>query len=68
MISDNPHATVGFVLAARAVYTIRYGHYNTADGSARRFRDIALKLADRYGEALTTNELELEMNKETVSR
>ena len=62
MISNNPGATIGFVLAARAVYTTRYGCYDTADGSTQRFRDIALQLADRYGEALTTNELKLEMD------
>lgn len=68
MVCDNPHATVGFVLAARAIYATRHGSFDTRDGDTRQFRDIATELANKYGEALTTNEMKLEMDMEKVRR
>lgn len=62
LIAENPYATVGFILAARAVYAARYGAYDSCNGGSPRFNSIAKKIANRYGEALNTNELKLEMD------
>jgi hypothetical protein len=49
------------VQAAKAVYASRYGIYNTSDGSTPRFKNIALKLSEKYGDMLTAAELRSEM-------
>lgn len=68
LLADNPHSSFGFMVAAKAVYASRYGIYNTSDGSTPRFRNIALTLANKYGEMLTATELRFEMKVAHVIR
>ena len=56
MMRQNPGASVGFTLAAKAVYASRHGAWNGDDVSA-----IARDLKARYGESLTVAEVRREM-------
>jgi hypothetical protein len=62
IVYDNPHATVGFVLAARAVYATRHGSFDTRDGDTPRFRRLACEMANKYGQQMTTEEMKFEMD------
>lgn len=66
MISDNPRATVGFVLAARAVYAAKHGAFDTKDDDTPRFRRLACEMANKYGQSLTTTEMKFEMDMQKV--
>ena len=68
MIRQNPGATVGFVLAARAIYAAKNGVYDTRDGNSPKVRNLALNVANRYGEALTTDDLRIEMDIQKVNK
>ena len=58
LLSGNPNATVGFSLAAQAVYSSRFGVFEKSDDE---YRQIASNLKAKYGENLTVNEVISEM-------
>jgi hypothetical protein len=61
LLDRNPNASIGFSLAAAAVYAARFGVCETEDRGTPEFREIALCLKSRYGETLTPDEIRLEM-------
>lgn len=63
MLTRNPNASVGFTLAAQAVYAAKFGMFdpNSEDHEEIEYRDIALRLRDKYGESLSVSEVRLEM-------
>jgi hypothetical protein len=64
MLNRNPNASVGFTLAAAAVYTAKYGICEAEQHSTPEFREIALSLKRKYGETLTADEVREEMDHE----
>lgn len=68
LLADNPNASFGFMLAARAVYATKFGIFNIPDGSTPKFKRIALNLANKYGEMLTTAEVRSEMRIAAVNK
>ncbi len=65
LLARNPNATIGFALAAQAVYAARHGSFdgpNESDGTNMdEFRAIARSLKQKYGENLTREQVEAEM-------
>ena len=65
MMNQNPNATVGFSLAAQAVYAAKYGNYpgpNESEGTdVSAWEQIAHSLISKYGENLTADEVRSEM-------
>ena len=61
LLASNPNASVGFTLAAQAVYAAKYGQYITGDTGREEYRNIARCLKQKYGEVLSTDEVRLEM-------
>lgn len=61
LLDQNPSASVGFTLAAAAVYAARYGVCEPAQHGTDEWRQIALKLKSDYGENLSTDEVRAEM-------
>jgi hypothetical protein len=55
LLDQSPSASVGFSLAAAAVYAARYGACEPEDHGTGKFRQIARDLKTRYGETLTTD-------------
>ena len=70
MLDANPSATVGLLLAARAVYATRYGDADEAiiNENHDRFSEIARELRSRYGENLTADEVRYEMSADFCRR
>lgn len=64
LLSSNPNATVGFTLAAQAVYASRHGEFNanSDDHNDEAYRGIARDLKHKYGENLTREQVETEMS------
>ncbi len=63
LLASNPNASVGFTLAAQAVYAARNGEFdpNADDHNDEEYRNIARSLKQRYGENLTREQVETEM-------
>jgi len=65
LLSSNPNSTVGFSLAAQAVYAAKNGNYpgpNESDGTdVSAWKTIARELKSKYGENLTADEVRVEM-------
>jgi hypothetical protein len=65
LFQRNPNTTVGFSLAAQAVYAAMYGDFpgpNEDDGTdVDEYRRICRDLRQKYGENLTVSEVRLEM-------
>lgn len=61
LLDRNPSASVGFSLAAAAVYATRFGFCEAEQHGTNEFQDIARDLRVRYGENLTTDEVRREM-------
>lgn len=61
LLSRNPNATVGFSLAASAVYAARFGSCEAADRSTPEWKRIARQLRQRYGDELSMAEVVAEM-------
>ncbi len=63
LLASNPGATVGFTLAAQAVYASRHGEFdpNAEDHNDDAYRAIARTLKRKYGENLTRAQVETEM-------
>ena len=70
MLDANPSASVGLLLAARAVYAARYGDADerTINENHDRFSEIARELRSRYGENLTADEVRYEMSADFCRR
>ena len=64
LLFSNPNAAVGFTLAAQAVYAARNGEFNpnAEDHNDEEYRTIARELKRSYGENLTRDQVEAEMN------
>lgn len=63
LLDQNPSASVGFALAASAVYAARYGSCEAPDHGTEEWREIARDLKSRYGENLDTDQVRSEMGK-----
>jgi len=61
MMDRNPHTSVGFTLAASAVYAARHGVCETEHKGSDEWRAIALDLKARYGESLSAAQVIAEM-------
>lgn len=61
MFERNPHASIGFTLAAAAVYAARYGVCEPENHSTEEWKQIARDLKENYGETLTRDEVLFEM-------
>lgn len=63
LLAKNPNATIGFTLAAQAVYAARNGVFDAnAEGhNYEAFRAIARGLKMKYGENLTIEQVRNEM-------
>lgn len=61
LLAQNPAASVGFTLAAAAVYASRFGSCEAADHTTDEWKQIARDLKTRYGENLTADEVRSEM-------
>ena len=63
LLSSNPAASVGFSLAASAVYASRYGACEAEDRSTEEWKQIARDLKSRHGDNLTPDEVRAEMRR-----
>lgn len=63
LLDKNPNATIGFTLAAQAVYAARNGVFdaNAEDHNYEAFRAIARGLKMKYGENLTVEQVRSEI-------
>lgn len=63
LLSKNTNTTIGFTLAAQAVYAAKNGvfDHNADDFNNDEYRDIARALKQKYGENLSTSEVRREM-------
>lgn len=61
LLDQNPSASVGFTLAASAVFAARYGFCEPMQHSTGEWREIARRLKSEYGEILSTDEVRAEM-------
>lgn len=61
LLDQNQSASVGFTLAAAAVYAARYGVCEAEQHSTEEWKQIARNLKADYGETLTTDEVRAEM-------
>jgi hypothetical protein len=65
LLNQNPNASVGFSLAAQAVYAAKYGNYpgpNESDGTdVSAWKSITRELKSKYGENLTVDDVRAEM-------
>lgn len=63
MLSRNPETSIGFTLAAQAVYAAKLGVFdvNAPDHDEIEYREIALSLREKYGESLSVDEVRREM-------
>lgn len=68
MLERNPNASVGFTLAASAIYAARYGECETEHHSTEEWKTIARDLKSRYGEQLDANEVRAEMKKPRTTK
>lgn len=61
LLDNNPNASIGFTLAASAVYAERYGVCEAEHHSSEEWKQIARNLKADYGETLTPDEVRAEM-------
>jgi hypothetical protein len=61
LLDKNPNASVGFSLAAAAVYAARYGICEAEHHGTEEWRGIARALKSKYGENLTVDEVRAEI-------
>lgn len=62
MLDRNPNTSVGFTLAAAAVYAAQYGVCEPDNHSTEEWKHIARDLNTVYGETLTRDEVLFEMD------
>lgn len=63
ILEQNPNASVGFTLAAAAVYAARFGVCEAEDHASEKWKSIARRLKSTYGETLTVDEVRNEMER-----
>lgn len=63
LLAENPTASVGFTLAASAIYAAKFGTCETDDHSTDEWKSIARDIKARYGESLSVDEVRTEMAK-----
>jgi len=63
MIEKNPEASIGFTLAASAIYAAQHGLCEAEQSSTDEWRVIARDLKSRYGETLSGADVLDEMNR-----
>ena len=68
LLDENPTASVGFSLAAAAVYAARYGSCDDEEHGTPQWREIARDLKKRYGESLSVDEVHAEMGVPRIGR
>jgi hypothetical protein len=61
MFRENPSASVGFTLAASAIYAARFGACEPEHRADAQWGEIARALKQKYGETLTAEEAIQEM-------
>jgi len=61
LLDQNPATSVGFALAASAVYAARHGVCENEHRATDEWAAIARDLRARYGENLTTDQVRAEM-------
>jgi hypothetical protein len=61
LLAQNPGATVGFTLAASAVYAARFGECEDEHRGTEEWATIARDLKSRYGENLDGDQVRAEM-------
>lgn len=62
LLNDNPNASVGFSLAAAAIFAARNGTCEPNDHSTTEWKAIARRLRATYGENLAVDEVLAEMD------
>ena len=63
MLDRNPNTSIGFTLAAQAVYAAANGVFdqNAENHNVEEYQGIALTLKQKYGENLDADEVRREM-------
>lgn len=62
LLNENPNASVGFTLAAHAVYAAKHGTCDGDERNSTECQNIARALRGKYGETLTPDEVRAEMS------
>lgn len=62
LLSQNPTASVGFTLAAAAVFAARNGTCEPSDHTSAEWKAIARRLKSKYGDNLAVDEVRAEMD------
>lgn len=57
LLDENPNASIGYTLAASAVYAARYGVCEAEDRSTEEYKLLARDLKNKYGLVLTADEV-----------
>ncbi len=68
LLRSNPSASVGFTLAASAVYAARFGVCEAEHHSTAEWKTIARQLRADYGEQLTADEVRAEIDAVSSTR
>ncbi len=68
LLKSNPSASVGFTLAASAVYAARFGICEAEHHSTDEWKTIARQLKADYGDQLTADEVRSEMDSTRTTR
>ena len=64
LIHSNPGASIGYTLAAAAIYAARYGKCEADERGTDEWKQIARDLKARYGENLSAADVLREMEAE----
>lgn len=62
LLKNNPNANIGFLFAAAAVFAARHGACEAKHHSTNEYKIIARRLKSEYGETLTADEVNAEMD------
>lgn len=62
MLEQNPSASIGFTLAAAMIYAARFGACEPSDHGTDEWKNIARRLKSEYGENLTVENVNAEMD------
>ena len=57
MFNNNPSASIGFTLAADAVYAAKHGPVTSETHTTDEWKSIARGLKEKYGEQLSSAEM-----------
>ncbi len=67
LLNRNPNASIGFTLAAQAVFASRHNAFTADDNGSDEWRTIARNLKSRYGENLTVDQVRHEMSPSKIA-